>query len=320
MALIRNSDSNLYVDEALVKLLDIDGKTLELGTSSNSYFYDITDTTIFYEVNSDGEAETSLADDNDLEEGQRLLAICDDDANLMYVVIFDDYTVITGRANVDVDDDTIDFDDLDGAEITLTLDGAEFDSSISKSNFSLNSAPTGLSIDKVERTDDDEAVVTLEYTGVTLTVDDTFTITIDSSDLNVSYDLETDDITIDVDEIEPALSYSATTFDEASANDGTIDTIVTATLEDDTFVVSSGTMTDGTHYSVTDGSVPSGLTLVVTATNDTTVTIALTGTADSHINTDDTTFTLTFKNAAFTASSASDVDNYSQVFSINFSD
>ena len=192
--------SGLEVGDVMTQLMDIDGDTLQLGVTDNdSRFYEITDSTIFYEINDDGTAETSLADDNDLEEGQYVIAISDDDANLAYVVIFDDYTVLDGfEASVaDVTDPgSLTNSNLDGAKVTLTLTNAYFDDNLSKSNFTV-SGIDDLSIDSVERISSTEAKVTLDYSG-TLTEGDSFTITINKADMTITYNLTTGSIAVTV--------------------------------------------------------------------------------------------------------------------------
>jgi len=64
-----------------------------------------------------------------------------------------------------------------------------------------------------------------------------------------------------------SMAWSATTFTEPVDNDGTVTTVVTVTLTNETFVISGGVMTLGTHYTVAN--VPAGLTAVVTGTSTT---------------------------------------------------
>lgn len=80
------------------------------------------------------------------------------------------------------------------------------------------------------------------------------------------------------------VQYSANTFSEASANDGTITNTITATLNSNANFA-AGPFTSATHYTITN--VPAGLTAAVTRTGDKTITIQLTGTATAHANADD---------------------------------
>ncbi|MFH2143121.1 MAG: T9SS type A sorting domain-containing protein [Bacteroidota bacterium] len=109
----------------------------------------------------------------------------------------------------------------------------------------------------------------------------------------------------------PVLTWDATTFLEDFANDGSIQTVVNISLSDETFVITSGVMTETTHYTVAN--VPAGLTVLITATDANNATIELIGNATSHLNADDiANMEITFTNAAFTANQAALVTNYSQ--------
>ncbi len=97
----------------------------------------------------------------------------------------------------------------------------------------------------------------------------------------------------------PVLTWDTTTFTEAAANDGSIDTTVNLTLANKTFVISSGNMTATTHYNVAN--VPSGLTVVITGTSTTTATVTLSGNAAAHADANDISdMEITFLDAAFT--------------------
>ncbi len=107
----------------------------------------------------------------------------------------------------------------------------------------------------------------------------------------------------------PALSYSSGTLSEAGANDGSVSTTITITLNGDTFTGSNGdNLVTGGKVSVTN--VPAGLTAVVTRTGSTTATLTLTGTATSHANANDiSNLTVAFGNTAFTGGSAAAISN-----------
>jgi len=99
-----------------------------------------------------------------------------------------------------------------------------------------------------------------------------------------------------------SLTYSATTFDEAAANDGSIATSVTITLSGDTFTGSNGAALGA----VTN--VPAGLTATLVRASATTATLSFTGNATTHTNDRDiSNLTVTFGNADFTGGSASAV-------------
>jgi len=96
-----------------------------------------------------------------------------------------------------------------------------------------------------------------------------------------------------------------------TGGDGSISTVATVTLTNETFTVSNAAMTLNTHYSVAN--VPAGLTVVVTGTGTTTATIELTGNATAHEASDSiTNMRITFLNPAFTDGVASSVTGSSK--------
>ena len=118
-----------------------------------------------------------------------------------------------------------------------------------------------------------------------------------------------------------SVTYDTTTFSESGSNDGTITTTANITLTGDTFVAAtSGAMTISTHYTVSN--VPTGLTMVVTGTSNTTATVSLTGTAAAHQDADDiSNMGLTFLGDAFTGGSAAAINGYSNTsLSVDFDD
>jgi hypothetical protein len=124
-----------------------------------------------------------------------------------------------------------------------------------------------------------------------------------------------------VDFKEVSITYSAGSFTEAAALDGSIGNTVTVTLAGDTFTSGSGTMTGG-GVDYTETNVPSGLTMVVTRTSTTTATISFTGTAASHTNGDDiANLGIAFTNNPFTATPASGITNSTKTdFIVDFGD
>lgn len=109
-----------------------------------------------------------------------------------------------------------------------------------------------------------------------------------------------------VDFLDGMLSYSGNTFTEATANDGSTDTVLNLTLTADTFSINGGVMTLSTHYSITN--LPAGLTAVVTGTSNLAATFALTGTAASNADGDGlSNLSLTFLDAAFGGGDAAEV-------------
>lgn len=106
------------------------------------------------------------------------------------------------------------------------------------------------------------------------------------------------------------IEYDFNTFVESN-NDGSTNTLLTLTLLGDTFVISGGPMTESTHYEVAN--VPAGLSAAVTGTTANTATLALTGNATSHGDSDDVSdLTLTFLDGAFTGNDASVIANSSK--------
>jgi len=109
---------------------------------------------------------------------------------------------------------------------------------------------------------------------------------------------------IAVDFFSSKLAYSATTFVEAGANDGSITTVATLTLSGaDTF-----TGINGADWSSLVSNVPAGLTASLIRTNATTATLSLTGNATAHANANDVAnLTVSFDNAKFSGGSAAAV-------------
>ncbi|MDP4029239.1 MAG: DUF1566 domain-containing protein, partial [Gallionella sp.] len=106
-----------------------------------------------------------------------------------------------------------------------------------------------------------------------------------------------------------AIAYSATTFTEAAANDGSTSTSVTLTLSNDTYVADVVSASR-----VMASNVPAGLTANFVRTSDTVITATLTGNATAHANANDiSNLTFTFANGAFTTTAtAANVSNYAK--------
>src|SRR5690606_27297281 len=85
---------------------------------------------------------------------------------------------------------------------------------------------------------------------------------------------------------EPILQYAATTFNEATANDGSIANQIDITLVNDEFTGDQGEnfITQG---KVTVRNVPAGLTPSIVKVNDTTLRFSLSGKASAHADADD---------------------------------
>ncbi len=106
----------------------------------------------------------------------------------------------------------------------------------------------------------------------------------------------------------PTLTYNETVFNEASANDGSIDNTISLTLTNETFTTSLGQLTENTDYTVAN--VPAGLTCVIAATSATELSVGFTGNATNHADADDiANLTIIFLDNAFTGNDASAVTN-----------
>ena len=110
---------------------------------------------------------------------------------------------------------------------------------------------------------------------------------------------------VDIRTLSLELLYSATTFTEASANDGSITDSLTITLGGDTF-----TGSDNADWSSLVSNVPAGLTAHLIRTDATTATLSFTGNATAHANANDVNnLTVAFADSYFTGGSAAAVTN-----------
>lgn len=95
-----------------------------------------------------------------------------------------------------------------------------------------------------------------------------------------------------------ALATNNSRFKENLVNNGTLAGNAVITLDGTkTFALSSGSLTQGTHYTVSN--LPAGLTPVVTVNTNKQLTLTFTGTATSHLDSDSSYFSLNFLAAAF---------------------
>ena len=116
---------------------------------------------------------------------------------------------------------------------------------------------------------------------------------------------------------QPSLSWDNTTFTEALANDGSIATTNTVTLNGGASFT-SGSYTPGNQYS-TSG-VPAGLSCVVWNQDANHVKVALSGNAVAHALADSTNFTLQFNNAAFNTVAAANITGSATNLAVQFTD
>jgi hypothetical protein len=218
--------------------------------------------------------------------------------------------------------------------VTLTLSGAEFawanaTNFVTQGYVAASNVPTGLTASIVRASD---TTLTMTLTGNAVehnNADDVSNLTVAFDDLAFAYGVDADEVaqasiaTLAIDFAAPALTYSAATFDEAVANDGSIDnsTPITITLAGDTFTGSdSDDFVDGSKIVVSNLS--TGLTAVATRTSSTVLSVTLTGNATAHADANDVAdLTFTFADTAFTGSSASEVTNYAKSdLAIDFDD
>ena len=104
---------------------------------------------------------------------------------------------------------------------------------------------------------------------------------------------------------QPTATYSGTVFTEDAANNGSITVTQDVTLTNDTWVPAGAFTGGGTHFTATG--VPAGLTIAINRISATVARISFTGNAAAHAAANNTTFTLTFANAALTGNNATAV-------------
>ncbi|MCO4758468.1 MAG: hypothetical protein KC477_10610, partial [Oceanospirillaceae bacterium] len=211
---------------------------------------------------------------------------------------------------------------------TLTLIGDTFVGSNGQviSDVTFSNVPGGLSASLVKASD---TTATLSFTGTAashLDADDISDLTVAlgdaafvGGDASAVTGATTSDLAIDfADPVVKSLSYSATSFAEASANDGSIDATATLTLTNETFAGANGQALAGATFS----NVPAGLSVSLVKASDTTATLSFTGTAGSHLDADDIAdLTVTLGDAAFVGGDASVVTGATTSdLAINFAD
>jgi hypothetical protein len=110
--------------------------------------------------------------------------------------------------------------------------------------------------------------------------------------------------TVKTDTPAPNLSYSATTFAEAAANDGAITATSTITLANGSFTGTDNATLSGVSFS----HLPAGLSAVVTRTSATTALLSFSGSALAHANANDVNnFGISFGDSAFVSNKAAAV-------------
>lgn len=170
--------------------------------------------------------------------------------------------------------------------LTVTLSGDTFSSDLT-GQVSISNVPTGL-IASIVRDSDSQIRILLTANAVSHSdADDITNLTVTFSNgaftnsASASFVTNYNKSDIVVDFIDPAtLSYSATTLNEVSGNNGAFTETLIITLTGDTFEADLTGDISATNL-------PTGLSAVFTRDSDTQVTFSLTGNASSHANTDD---------------------------------
>jgi hypothetical protein len=196
--------------------------------------------------------------------------------------------------------------------VTITLTGDTWAGDIDAStHVSVSGVPDGLTFElaHVNTTN-----LTASFTGTATdhsgTPDGSVTLTFSNSafvaigDTNL---IENTEMTFAVDfNPQPSLSYSTTTFSESIANNGSVDTVMTITLNPngtgETFAGSGSENFVAEGWMTVSGE-PNGLVVVATRTSDTTLSVTLTGNASPH---DElvTGMSFTFEQGAFAKADA----------------
>jgi trimeric autotransporter adhesin len=115
----------------------------------------------------------------------------------------------------------------------------------------------------------------------------------------------------------PAVIVSNNNMYEGKANNGSIETVSNLTLSGTSWSASSGTMTQGTHYTVAN--VPSGLSVRITRLSSTTAKVELIGNAAAHTTVNSiSNLQITFLNAALASNNANELYNKTLTYKVTF--
>jgi chitodextrinase/C1A family cysteine protease len=121
------------------------------------------------------------------------------------------------------------------------------------------------------------------------------------------------------DKVNPRIVYQGELFYEQLANDGSIRKPIELRLFNaGDFKVTSGSMTQGVHYTI--AGVPAGLTSSIVAIDSKRAKVVLAGKATSHLNANDAQITVSFLNAAFSNGNAANIENSTYNLNIDFFD
>ncbi|MEM9692651.1 MAG: hypothetical protein AAGA56_08910, partial [Myxococcota bacterium] len=103
----------------------------------------------------------------------------------------------------------------------------------------------------------------------------------------------------------PSLSYSATTLTEGAEDDGSIATTITITVSNGAFRAASGPLNRPGDYALGGTALPTGLSMRVAFTSETTAELTLLGAAEANLPSDDVSGVLvTFAGDAFAGGTA----------------
>lgn len=201
--------------------------------------------------------------------------------------------------------------------ITLTLSGDTYVADVvSAGRITASNVPTGLTANFVR---DSNTQITATLTGnaaahanandvanLTFTFADGAFTNITSAATVTNY--ARNNLVVDFAD-QPTIAYSATTFTESAANDGSISASVTLTLNGDTYVADVVSANR-----VTASFVPAGLTVTFVRSSATVIIVLLTGNAAAHANADDIgNLTFAFADGAFANTpAAANVTNYAR--------
>ena len=107
------------------------------------------------------------------------------------------------------------------------------------------------------------------------------------------------------------LQWSSTVFEETQENDGSIETVITLNLTDESFIIGNGNFIEGTHFLTNN--VPDNLSAQITATSETSAEISLIGNAIEHTFDDNISdLEISFTNEAFVCLDANQISGYSK--------
>ncbi len=186
-------------------------------------------------------------------------------------------------------------------------------------HYTTANVPAGLAVE-ITTTTDTTATIILTGNAVShLNADDINNLTITFTDTaygtyNSVFVINNSNSALTVDFFDtppPTIVWDNYLFNENALDNGSITDTINLALVSETFVISSGLLTENIHY--VTANVPAGLAVEINITTDTSAVVSLTGNAISHDNINDVNnMEITFTDTAFVTNMAVDVANYSQ--------